>query len=118
MNAFLPQDVVPAVQEAGLPSSSITQLLKAISQGNTVAIDKIAGMNDLIRTALDAATKHAYARAFKIVYLSSLGFGGLSIVAAFFVTDVDKYMTNFVNKRVDRSQVRPRQDTREAGHAV
>lgn len=75
-------------------------------------------MNDLVRTALDAGTKHAYARAFKIVYLSSLGFGGLSILAAFFVTDVDKYMTNFVNKRVDRSKVPPDQDTRDDGDAV
>ncbi|KAL4898370.1 siderophore iron transporter [Aspergillus ambiguus] len=105
LNAFLPQDIIPAVEKAGLPSSSISQLMKAVAQGATTAINRIPGMNDAVQAALDEATKHAYAHAFKIVYLSSLGFSGLAIIAALFVTDVDQYMTDFVNKTVDRSQV-------------
>ncbi|KAF9887642.1 hypothetical protein FE257_009735 [Aspergillus nanangensis] len=115
LSTFLPEDVIPAVEKAGLPSSSTTQLLEAVAQGVTSAIDKVPGMTDAIKAALDLATKHAYARAFKIVYLSSLGFAGLAVIAAFFVSDVDKYMTNFVNKTVDRSQAPGREKSSDDG---
>lgn len=44
--------------------------------------------------------KIAYASSFKVVYLSSLAFAGVSIITAWFVSDVDSLLTNFVNKKI------------------
>lgn len=52
--------------------------------------------------ALTLATKHAYTHAFKIVYLSTLGFTGIGLIAAFFVKDVNDYLTNYVNKTLHK----------------
>jgi hypothetical protein len=50
------------------------------------------------------------------VYLSSLGFGGASIIAALFATDVTQYMTNFVNKTITTSTpVKDQEDKFEMG---
>lgn len=96
----MPQEVIPAVTKAGLPAGSVKALFAAVAKGTTAALDKVPGMTTAIKVALAAAQKRAYARSFSVVYLSSLSFGGLALVVAFFATDVDKYLTNFVNKTV------------------
>lgn len=100
LTAFLPQEIVPAVEAAGLPASSLPQFFAAMTNGTAAAFETVPGINASILAAFGLATKHAYSHAFKIVYLSSLSFAGIAIVAALFVVDVDKYMTNFVNKTI------------------
>jgi hypothetical protein len=54
-----------------------------------------------------------------IVYLSSLAFAGTALVSAFFLTDVSKYMTGFVNKRVDGASARVEKvEEKELAHDV
>jgi hypothetical protein len=101
----LPQEIVPAVEAAGLPASSVPQLFAAMANGTTAAFESVPGITPSILAAFELATKHAYSHAFKIVYLSSLAFAGIAIVAALFVIDVDKYMTNFVNKTIHKPQI-------------
>jgi len=105
LTTFLPQEIVPAVENAGLPATSIPKLFAAMTNGTAAALEAVPGMNDNILTAFSIATKDAYSHAFKIVYLSSLAFAGIAIVAAFFVVDVDKYLTNYVNKTIHRPHV-------------
>ena len=93
----LPAAVVPSVEAAGLPSSSVPALFVAVTNGTAAALNDVPGINKVILAALGDAIKNAYSSSFKVVYLSSLAFGGVSIIAAFFATDVDKYLTNFVN---------------------
>lgn len=101
----LPAEIVPAVTSAGLPTTSGPDLFAAITNGTAAALQAVPGMNADILGALDSATKVAYSNAFKIVYLSSLAFAGLAIIAAFFVVDVDHYMTNYVNKTIHKPKV-------------
>lgn len=61
-------------------------------------------MNATILAAVTVARKKAYSSSFAIVYLSSIAFGGLALIAAFFTSNVDSFMTNFVNKRVDNTR--------------
>jgi hypothetical protein len=76
----------------------------AFTNGTAAALETVPGITPTILEALAEAVKHAYSHAFEIVYLSSLAFAGIAIVASLFVVDVDKYMTDFVNKTVHRPQ--------------
>lgn len=100
LTTFIPREVIPAVTTAGLPESSLPALFAATKKATAAALDSVPGMTTAIKVALTAAQKRAYAQSFSIVYLSSLSFGFLALAVAFFATDVDKYMTGFVNKTV------------------
>ena len=104
LTTFLPAEIVPAVEEAGLPASSITALFAAMAKGTTAALEAVPGINATIMAAYALATQDAYMHAFKVVYLSSIAFTAVAITASIFVTDVDKYMTNFVNKTIHKPQ--------------
>lgn len=105
LTEFLPQEIVPAVEKAGLAASSIPDLFAAMTNGTTAALEAVPGINSNIIAAYAEAIKDAYTHAFKIVYLSSLAFAGIAIVASLFITDIDKYMTNFVNKTLHKPAV-------------
>ncbi|EON69199.1 hypothetical protein W97_08558 [Coniosporium apollinis CBS 100218] len=98
----LPKDIVPAVEQAGLPASSLPELFAAMTNGTTAALQSVPGMNNNILAAFGEATKHAHSSSFKVVYLSSLAFGGVAIIASLFVQDVSKFMTDFVNKTIHK----------------
>jgi hypothetical protein len=86
--------------DAGLPQSSVSSLLGQLANGTSAAYAQVPGANSNIIAAIGAGTKSAYAASFSTVYLSSLAFGGVALIASFFVTDIEAYMTSFVNKTV------------------
>lgn len=96
----LPAQVTGPVEAAGLPSSSVTALFAAITNGTRAALESVPGMHADILAVVGRTVKDAYSMSFKTVYLSSLGFGGLAVIASFFATDVDTFLTNFVNKTI------------------
>jgi xanthine/uracil permease len=101
LNVNLPKKVTSYALNAGLPQSSINSLLVQLANGTSAAYTQVPGTNSDIIAAIGAGTKSAYAASFSTVYLSSLAFGGVALIASFFVTDIEKYMTSFVNKKVD-----------------
>ena len=62
-------------------------------------------MSNGVLAALALATEHAQAHAFKVVYLATLAFTGIGLIAAFFITDVSAYLTNYVNKTIHKPKV-------------
>ena len=100
LTAFLPRDITAAVTKAGLPESSLPDLFTAIGNGTSSAFDSVPGINATILAAVDEGTKMGYQNTFQIVYLSSLAFGIVAIVSAFFVQDVSHLLTGFVNKKI------------------
>lgn len=76
-----------------------------MTNGTSVAFESVPGITPSILAAFGLAVKHAYAHAFRVVYLSSLAFAAIAIVASLLVKDVDKYMTNFVNKTIHKPQI-------------
>ncbi len=96
---------MPAVENAGLPASSILDLFQAMANGTAAALEAVPGMNDNILGAYALATKVAYTHAFRIVYLSTLGFFALGMIASFFVVDITELLTGFVNKTIHKPSV-------------
>ena len=105
LTAYLPQEIVPAVQAAGLPASSLPDLFAAVTNGTTAALEKVPGMSSGVLEALALATKVAQAHAFKVVYLATLAFTGIGLIAAFFIIDVSAYLTNYVNKTIHKPKI-------------
>lgn len=70
-----------------LTASSLLEELQTIPgiAGNTTAYEMVV-----------AAGQVAYAESYKYVYLASIAFGALSIVASLFLDDITKYMDDHV----------------------
>lgn len=86
--------------DAKIPTSNLPAISAAFQLGTTEALKKIPGIDSAVLANLAAATVDAFIASFKTVYLSSLAWGGLAIIAAFFTVNLEKYMTNYVNKAV------------------
>ncbi|CAK7224010.1 hypothetical protein SBRCBS47491_005403 [Sporothrix bragantina] len=97
----IPGKIKPAAEAAGLPASSLPQLMKAVANGTDAALQAVPGMTLSVQQAVAAAKKQAYSASLQTVYLSSIAFCGVALIAACVVEDVTKYMTNTVNKRID-----------------
>lgn len=93
----IPQKVVPAAASAGLPSSSFFALGEALKTGD---FTNVPGMSPQIRDAVAAAVKQAYARSYRTVYLCTLPFGALLILAALFSPNVERYLTDEVARKL------------------
>lgn len=103
IRTYLPIEITSAVEEAGLPASSIPALFQAIANGTIAALDSVPGMNENILRAYVTAGKVAQGHAFRVVYLSTLGFFAVGMIASFFVRDVGELLTGFVNKTIHKS---------------
>lgn len=62
---------------------------------NIKQIPGIAG-NDVLYEAVVKAGEVAFAEAYKYVYFASIAFGSVSIIAAFFLGDISKYMNDHI----------------------
>ncbi|KAJ5106234.1 hypothetical protein N7456_002909 [Penicillium angulare] len=99
----LPDDVSAAALNAGLPKSSLTDLLTAVSAGSASAMEAVPGISDKIILIVTSATKTAYSQAYRTVFLASIAFGGLAIVAAFFSVPMDDKLNNAVAAKLSET---------------
>lgn len=90
----LPENVTPAALNAGLPSSDLTQLFTAIGEGTPAALEAVPDITPGIIAAVADALKTAYSQAFRTVFLTSIAFGGLAVIAACFSKDIDERLNN------------------------
>ncbi|KAK1479764.1 fungal trichothecene efflux pump [Colletotrichum tamarilloi] len=86
----------PAVA-AGLPSSQLPALAKAVQAGKLAAFP---GLTSAVKAAVAKVLPTAYSKAFETVYLASLGFGAIAIVGCLFSKDAQKHLTNKVERRM------------------
>lgn len=94
----VPKYVVPAVEAAGLPSTSVIGLLQGLAGiGN---LTNVPGLTPRILEVAVEANKTAYSKSFQVVYLAAIAFGALSIVAAFCAPNVDEFWTDNVSRRL------------------
>lgn len=92
---------MPAVIDAGLPLSSVPELIEALSLRNPSAIERIPGISMSIISIATTGVKQAYSDAFKVVFLASIPFGVCSMIAAFFFVDIDDRLSHDVVRRLD-----------------
>ncbi|KAH0845932.1 siderophore iron transporter [Fonsecaea pedrosoi] len=90
MNTNTKNMIIPTLVEAGLPDSSITAFLTALNSGVASALQAVPGVTEKIILAGETAYLAAYTDAFQKVFLASIAFGGLSIIAALAVRPFTK----------------------------
>lgn len=96
----IPAKVGPAALAAGLPSSSLPALLTSIPLGD---FSKVPSISPAVIAATGAAVKEAYTSAFRVVYLCTLPFGALLIIAALISPNVEQYLTDEVARKMHKS---------------
>lgn len=96
---YIPQYVSPAVLGAGLPESSLPSLFAGITAGNFSAVE---GITPEILGIVDVQVKHAYSLAFRTVFLCTLPFGVLLLIAALMSPNVEKYLTDEVARKLHK----------------
>lgn len=94
---YISEYVTPAALAAGLPASSLPALFAGITAGDLSAVP---GITPEIITVSSAAVKHAYSLAFRTVYLCTLPFGVLLLIAAVLSPNVEKYLTDEVARKL------------------
>ncbi|KAI9729356.1 MAG: hypothetical protein M1834_006879 [Cirrosporium novae-zelandiae] len=104
LGTTIPSNIIPAALSAGLPGSEIPTLLKALTAAagtpSPSSLTSVPGITSQIISAVDLAVKTAYAQAFRTVYLASIAFGGLALVAALFSKDIAHLMTDHVARKL------------------
>jgi len=96
---FLPRYVPSAAVAAGLPSSSVPTLMAALTAGDLSAVP---GIDDNIAAVVDQATKQAYSMSFRTVFLCTLPFGAIVLVAAALAPNVEDYLTDEVARKLHK----------------
>jgi hypothetical protein len=99
-------EVPPAVIDAGLPSSSVTQFIKALTAGTASALDAVPGVTAQIIAAGETAYKQANADAYRTVYLSTIAFSGLAVILSIFAPNTEKLMTGQVAATLHREETK------------
>lgn len=94
---YIPQKVMPAALGAGLPESSLTALFEGITLGN---FNAVPGISSEIVVATTDGVKEAYKLTFRTVYLCTIPFGVLLIIAALFTPNVEQYLTDEVARKM------------------
>lgn len=94
---YIPRYVTPAVLGAGLPESSLASLFAGITAGDFSAVE---GITPEIVAVTGEAVKHAYSLAFRTVFLCTLPFGVLLIIAAVLSPNVERYLTDEVARKL------------------
>ena len=93
----IPAQVPPFLIKAGLPATSVTAFLNAITVGTPAAFAAVPGITTDIEATGIGAYHVASADAYKTVFLSSIAFSGIAIITSFFVANVDHLMTKEVS---------------------
>lgn len=90
----IPSQVPAAAIEAGLPSTSVTQLLNAFTIGTPASFSNVPGISTSILAAATSAYQKASSDAYSTIFLTSIAFTGLAVILSFFVVNVEDRMTS------------------------
>ncbi len=106
------QQLVPRITAAatanGFDVANLAKLIPAVSAAGVGVPDAFAavpGITSAVETATLSALKDAYAHAFKIVFYSTIPFGVIALIAALFIADATKYMTNHTSIEMEKHVV-------------
>jgi hypothetical protein len=106
INSKIASTYAPAVSKAataaGLPSSSVPDLLVAFSTGT--GFTSIPGINPTILNAATRASQDTYAAAYRLAWSSIIPFVVLAIVSILFLKGVKELMTEHIEATVERDE--------------
>lgn len=96
--------VATALAKAGVPSAQVVAVATALIEGDA----KSPALATVSPSALEAGVygiKLAYSKSFRTVYLVSIAFGTLTIIAALFCGNFDSRLTNRVDVQLEKPSV-------------
>lgn len=102
LTKYLPKFVAQAATNAGLPATSLPDLFAGITSGS---FEKVKGITPAIEEAVGHAVKHAYSMSFRTVFLCTLPFGAIILVAALISPNIEDYLTDDVARRLQGKSV-------------
>lgn len=115
--AMLLKYIPEAVTKAGLPDSSVADLLQAIAAGGTPKmLAKVPGMTPAVEQALVPALSHAYAKAYAYIYYAAIAVGGIGLIASICIRDYDQYFTDHVPRQIYK--ISDKQEDPLSGHEM
>jgi Fungal trichothecene efflux pump (TRI12) len=88
----LPKNVIAAVIPAGLPQASAPSFVSALLTKNLTLIAEVKGVTPKVILAAQEAVLNSYVDGFSVVYYVAIGFGGVTIIASFFLGNIRDYM--------------------------
>lgn len=89
--------IPPAVENAGLPASSVAAFITALSSGDTTALQAVPGISPAIIAAGTNAYQLASAASYRTVFLSTIAFSGIGIIFSIFLPNIDHLLTSEVS---------------------
>ena len=106
MREKIPAYVTSAATEAGLPASSLLALFQAIQSQSPTALAQVPGMTPDILVQVSTALRNAYSDSYAYVYYAALAVGGTALIASFWLTDYDRFMTGHTPKPLNTSNTK------------
>lgn len=100
LNDNLAPIVTSTALNAGISKSSIPALFQALEAGTADALQAVPGMTTQIAAIVEEAVQTVYSSAYRTVYLASIAFGGVAIIAAFSSRSIDDKMTAEVARKL------------------
>lgn len=98
---FMPTEIAKATIAAGLPPSSLPDLLMALGSGDSAAIQQVPGVTPQIMYAMSVGMKEAYAQSFRFIWFSLIPFVVLTLAGCVCLKSTKKQMTLQVASAVD-----------------
>jgi hypothetical protein len=92
----IPHEVPPKLIAAGLPASSVSSFLSAITVGTPAAFGKVHGLTASIEAIGIAAYKVASSHAYQTVFYSTIAFSVLAVLLSLLTPNVEDQMTDRV----------------------
>lgn len=98
-----------ALLEAGLPEESLPAVLVDLAIGNAAGLAKVPGVTPEVLVAASKAVPTALCSSYQFVYLASLAFGGVAIVAALLLKGdrLAEKMTPTIARKLQPSSIIP-----------
>ncbi|KFZ03435.1 hypothetical protein V502_10950 [Pseudogymnoascus sp. VKM F-4520 (FW-2644)] len=98
---FMPAEIAKATIAAGLPLTSVPDLLLAVGSGDPAAIQQVPGVTPQIMQAMSMGMKEAYAKSFRFIWFSLIPFVVLTLAGCACLKSTKKQMTLQVASAVD-----------------
>lgn len=87
----IPDQVTPAILNAGLPQSSVAEFLTNLSSG--LPLKNVPGVTTSIILVGTNAYKYACSDAYRTIFFVAIAFCGLGVISTLFLPDLDALMT-------------------------
>lgn len=91
-----------AAVKAGLPSSSVADLLTGMADGSPALISAVPGITTANLAAAVDASHHQYAKAYAVAWASIIPFVVIALVAVICTSSVKEMMTDHVEATVEK----------------